>query len=89
MSFRPRMSRVLAAARRHGISPRDVRPSRRRYKKLQVRDPRTGRWVHFGDTRYSDWTIHRNSRRRAAFHRRHSRRYRRHSPGDLAKKLLW
>lgn len=50
-------------------------PSNRKYKKLQVyvKDPKTGKIinVHFGDKRYSDFTQHKDIKRRANFRARH------------------
>jgi hypothetical protein len=47
--------------------PKIVR-SWRKYKKLAVLTPKG--WLHFGDKRYSDYSAHRNARRRTAYLRR-------------------
>lgn len=88
--YRPVMSRVRAAARRHGLNPRQIKRSTRRHKKLMILNPDTGSFVHFGDTRYSNFTIHRNRSRRAAYLRRsRGMPHPRMSPNWLAIKLLW
>ena len=88
--YRPNMTKVRAAARRHGIDPACVRRSSRKGKKLMAFDRRTGRWVHFGNTAYSDFTIHEDPKRRANYLRRSGGIPRRRmSPNDLARKLLW
>lgn len=49
--------------------------SNRKFKKLsvRVRDPKTGRikTIHFGDTRYEDYTQHKDRMRRKSFRARH------------------
>jgi hypothetical protein len=47
----------------------DIRPSWRKNKKLAVLY--SGRWVHFGDSRYEDYTTHGDPERRAAYRKRH------------------
>lgn len=84
------MSRVRAAARRHGLDPAAVRRSTRKHKKLVYYNRRSGRRIHFGDDRYSDYTIHGDRSRRARFHKRHRAASRRRmTPAHLAAALLW
>ncbi len=87
---RPNMTKVRAAARRHGIDPACVRPSTREGKKLMVCDPKTGRFVHCGSTAYADFTTHGDKRRRANYLKRSGGiPHKRMSPNWLARKLLW
>ena len=70
-------------------------PSTRKGKKLMVyvRNPKTGRInvVHFGAEGYSDYTKHKDKKRRASFRARH-RCYSKDDitkPGYWACKVLW
>lgn len=90
MVYRPVLSRVRRAARRHGLDPRAIKRSTRKHKKLVYHNSLSGRSIHFGDNRYSDFTIHRSQSRRRNFHRRHAKAaMRRMSPAHLAAVLLW
>ena len=84
------MSRVRRNAAKLGIHASDVRRSTRRGKKIMVRDARTGRWTHAGHTGYSDYTKHRDGKRRSAYLRRaRGMPHPRMSPNWLAINLLW
>jgi hypothetical protein len=48
----------------------DLLPSWRENKKIAVLY--NGRWVHAGDSRYEDFTTHRDEKRRQAYLKRHS-----------------
>lgn len=89
-SYHPDLTKVKRNARRHGIDPCCVKRSTRKHKKIMVCNPRTGRYVHFGDTRYPDFLTHKDPARRAKYLKR-SRGIprKRMSPNDLARKLLW
>jgi hypothetical protein len=56
-------------ARRLGAD--DLTVSWRKNKKYAVLYD--GRWIHFGDNRYEDYTTHRDSHRRRSYRRRSSR----------------
>ncbi len=47
----------------------DIRSSWRAHKKLAVLY--NGKWIHFGDNRYEDFTAHKDPERRAAYRKRH------------------
>ena len=40
----------------------DVEPSTRKYKKYMIKKP-DGKYIHFGDIRYEDFTHHKNKQR--------------------------
>lgn len=50
-----------------------------------------GRVVHFGDSSYEDYTIHKNEARKQSYLRRHEGEYEsfRHQAGFWARWLLW
>lgn len=84
------MAKVKAAARRVGIDPACVKPSDRKGKKVMVLDKKAGRRIHFGNTAYSDYTIHGDEKRRANYLKRaKGMPHPRMSPNYLAMKLLW
>ena len=86
---RPNMSAVHRNARRMGIPPRDVRVSKRKTKKIEVRDP-AGRWVAAGHTGYADFTEHRDRRRRTNYLKRaRGMPHPKWSPNWVAINLLW
>lgn len=73
-------------ARRLGVT---VKPSSRKYKKLDVFKGKK-KIVSIGDLRYSDFLQHKNEKRRALYKKRHDRN--RHTPGTAgfyADKILW
>ena len=66
-------------------------PSKRKNKKWMVLDPNTARWIHIGDRRYEDYTVHQDEERRDKYHSR-MRRFKgayKYSPGYLSLVLLW
>lgn len=87
---RPNMRIVRANARRHGIPSADVRPSRRKDKKIEVRVPGTRRWVAAGHSGYADFTLHRDKARRARYLKRaRGMPHPKYSPNWVAIHLLW
>lgn len=50
-----------------------------------------GKWVHFGDSRYADFTGHGDERRRELFRKRNAKwaTSNKNTPGYLAYHLLW
>lgn len=48
----------------------EVFPSNRKNKKYKVQNPETKEWIHFGDSRYEDYTKHKDEKRRENFRRR-------------------
>ena len=69
----------------------EILPSTRKNKKWMVFDPNKERWVHFGDKRYEDYTVHQDKERRENYHNRMGRfkdAYK-YSPGYLSLVLLW
>jgi hypothetical protein len=64
--------------------------STRKYKKYMIQDDR-GKWHHFGDIRYSDFTYHKDEERRNYFRNR-NRRWEnadKFSPAYMSYHLLW
>lgn len=88
---RPNMRAVRRNARRIGIPARDVRPSRRKLKKIEVRVPGAReRWVAAGHTDYADYTTHRDRARRASYLKRaRGMPHPKWSPNFIAINLLW
>lgn len=69
----------------------EIKPSTRQNKKWAVLNPATNKWSHFGDSRYDDYTIHRDKQRRDNYRNR-MRRFKnadRYSAGYLSYHLLW
>ena len=56
------MATVRALAQKYNIEG-PIIPSSQKDKKLMIRTPK-GEWVHFGDSRFADYTIHGDLRRR-------------------------
>eukprot|EP00873_Tetraselmis_striata_P044780 jgi/Tetstr1/465044/TSEL_009772.t1 len=67
--FRPNMTIVRKWARKWGIPPGRIERSERKNKKLKVKLD-GGEWVHFGHSRYSDYTIHRDKARQTNYCKR-------------------
>jgi len=68
-----------------------LKESSRKNKKWMVLNPETNKFIHFGDSRYDDYTIHRDKQRRDNYRNR-MRRFKdadRYSPGYLSYHLLW
>jgi hypothetical protein len=70
-----------------------VKRSTRREKKYMVQRP-DGRWVHFGQMGYEDYTKHHDKKRRANYLTRSGRikgdwKSDPYSANNLARKLLW
>lgn len=62
------METVRRLARKHGVKG-EIRESERKGKKLAVMTPK-GRWVHFGSSKYGDYTTHKDEVRREDYCRR-------------------
>jgi len=68
--------------------------STRKEKKYMIKDPKTGKWVHFGQMNYEDYTKHRNKTRRQNYLTRSGKisgdwKRNRYSANNLARKVLW
>lgn len=79
---------VQRLATKYGVGR--VYASTRKDKKYMVYDPE-GYKIHFGQAGYSDFTGHRDEKRRALFRKRNARwaTYPKWSPAWLAYHLLW
>jgi len=69
-------------------------PSTRRQKKYMILDPKTNRYVHFGQMGYQDYTKHHDKLRRKNYRSRATRikgdwRNNKYSPNNLAIHILW
>ena len=72
---------------------RPVYLSTRKYKKYMIKDD-WGKWHHFGDIRYQDYTFHKNNDRRLSYKKRMmgvkgAWRDDEYSPNWLSLRLLW
>jgi len=70
-----------------------IKPSTRKYKKYMVLKP-DGKWSHFGDNRYEDYTQHRDTKRRSLYLKRATNikgnwKDDKYSPNNLSINLLW
>jgi hypothetical protein len=68
--------------------------STRANKKFMIQRPDTGQFVHFGDSRYEDYTLHRDNERRYRYLKRANAirgnwRNDPYSTNNLAINLLW
>ena len=69
-------------------------PSTRHQKKYMILDPKTNRYVHFGQMGYQDYTKHHDKLRRKNYRRRATHikgdwRNNKYSPNNLAIHILW
>jgi len=72
------------------IYDRRVLFSNKKNKKYKIKDD-NGKYIHFGDLRYEDYTYHKNEKRRASFKNR-NRKWEnadKFSPAYLSYHLLW
>jgi hypothetical protein len=72
---------------------RPVYISNRKNKKYMISD-NSGKLVHFGDSRYADFTVHKDTERRARYLARATKiagdwKSKEFSPNNLAINLLW
>jgi hypothetical protein len=72
----------------------DIDVSTRKDKKYMIYNPKTNRWVHFGQLGYEDFTKHRNLDRRNNYLLRASRikgnwKDDKYSPNNLSINILW
>ena len=79
--------------RGYAIYNRPVFFSNRKYKKYMIEDD-NGKFRHFGDIRYEDFTKHKNEVRRLSYYKRMSNikgnwRDDEFSPNNLSLRLLW
>ena len=70
-----------------------VYPSTRKQKKYQIQDP-NGKWIHFGQMGYEDYTKHKDKERRKRYLTRATKihgqwKHNVYSPNNLAIHLLW
>lgn len=73
--------------------PNPVLPSNRKFKKYMIEDEH-GKMHHFGDTRYEDYTKHKDKDRRDNYLKRSSKikgdwKTNKYSPNRLSRDLLW
>lgn len=71
----------------------EIKPSTRKYKKYMVLKP-DGKWSHFGDNRYNDFTQHRNRERQKNYLSRATKikgnwKSDKYSPNNLSINILW
>ena len=69
-------------------NPNTIFISNKKNKKYAVMTP-DNRVVHFGDSRYQDYTYHNDEKRREAYHNRFNLTKGIYSPYTLSKVLLW
>ena len=66
----------------------EIRPSNKKYKKLDVITK--DKIISIGDTRYDDFNIHKDEKRRANYKARHQKfRTKKGSASYFADKILW
>ena len=70
-----------------------LKPSTRQGKKYMIYDP-NGKWIHFGQLGYEDFTKHRDEKRKDNYLRRTSNmrgnwRNNSYSPNNLSRNILW
>lgn len=70
-----------------------LEPSTRKNKKWMVKRP-DGKYVHFGDSRYEDFTQHQDEERRKQYLARSGKiignwRNDKYSPNQLSREILW
>jgi hypothetical protein len=65
--------------------------SDRKNKKYMILEPKTEKWMHFGDIRYEDFTYHGDKNRRERFQIRNHKwsKEPKYSPSYMAYYLLW
>jgi hypothetical protein len=78
------------AIRKYG---RPIYISNRKNKKYMIEDP-SGKLVHFGDSRYQDFSVHADIERRARYLARATKipgawKNNKYSPNNLSINLLW
>lgn len=71
----------------------EIKPSTRKYKKYMILKP-DGKWSHFGDNRYEDYTQHRNDERKKNYLARAENikgnwKNDKYSPNNLSIHILW
>lgn len=71
-----------------------ISKSTRKDKKFMVLDPNTGKWVHFGQKGYDDFTKHRDEGRKHAYLARATKikgdwKKDKYSPNNLSINILW
>lgn len=69
----------------------DIYYSTRKNKKYMVLNPQTNKWIHFGDSRYEDFTQHQDEKRRTLFRNRNAKwaNAPKWTPSFLSYYLLW
>lgn len=65
--------------------------SNRNDKKYMLRNPNTGKFIHFGQIGFEDWTKHQDPKRRIVFRKRNSRwnTFSKYTPAWLSFNILW
>jgi hypothetical protein len=84
-------SRVYSAARKMFGNNVMIELSERKNKKYKLWNPNKKTWVHFGDSRYEDFTKHGDAERRRDFRSRNAKwaDAPMYSPAHLAYWILW
>ena len=80
----------------HSLGGSDIKKSERKHEKLAVKVDQ--KWVHFGDDRYSDYTKHKDDKRKNNYQARHKAILKKdgkpaykdkHKPSYWSMNLLW
>ena len=84
---------VLQNAKEYLGDDVEIKPSTRKFKKYMVKKP-DGKWSHFGDNRYDDFTQHRDKERQKNYLARAKNikgnwKNDKYSPNNLSIHILW
>jgi hypothetical protein len=71
-----------------------IKPSNRKNKKLMVLNPSTDKFIHFGDSRYSDYTTTLDNKKKNSYLKRSGSikgnwKKNKYSKNNLAREILW
>ena len=87
------MNQVIKNAKSYLGNDVIILPSTRKNKKFMIMNPEN-KYVHFGDTRYEDFTQHKNKDRQQNYLKRSSNikgnwKNNKYSPNNLSMNILW
>jgi len=84
-------SRVYTLAKKIYGNKVIIELSDNKNKKYKIWDPNNKKWIHFGDSRYSDYTKHNDPERRTNFRLRNAKwaDSKMYSPAYMSFWLLW
>ena len=82
---------VLKMAKEYFGKNVDIDYSTKKDKKYMILNPDNGKWIHFGQMGYEDYTKHKDKQRREDFRRRNSKwaNAKQYTPAYMAYYLLW